>query len=396
MLQRFTARRYRNLDIDDLPLGRINVLVGPNNSGKSNFIRAIRLLKHLFFPRFEGNAFLSALNTRGRGDLLDREAPTPAEIELGWTIAPAPIAGALTYDLAFQLDPKAAFPDGCYITRERLGRAGVPASLIERSAASPQVASFLVGDQRLSWNLSPQESVLRALAPTADLATAACGEIKSFCADLHSYEFGQINPRAVAEGARRDVLVKSLDASGLELANVLRHLDQNEGLDTFTRLLGQVIPALRRVKPYDVSDESVSVRLQIGDGRAFKMSEMSDGTIKAMLLALLCSTPARMRLLAVDEPELGLHPAWQRIIAGWLVDSSAADQIMISTHSPELLDALTPAFREGKVTLFIFEGGPRRAVRRVEPKDLDTFFQEGWDLGDLYRVGEPKLGGWPW
>ena len=397
MLRRFTAKRYRQLDVDDLELGRLNLFVGPNNSGKSNFIRAIRFLKHLFFPRYDDNAFLSALNTRGRGDLLDRDAPAPADIHLAWTLSPTPDADTLTYELAFKIDPRAVFPEGCYITKETLRRtssSGKPSSIFERSPDSPQVASFLVGDERMPWNVSPQETVLRSVAPTANLAVAACREIKSYCADLHSYECGQINPRAVAD-ARRNVLAKSLDPAGVELANILRHLDQNEGLDEYTRLLGQMIPDLRRVKPADLGEQYVGVKLRIGDGRELKLSEMSDGTIKAMILALLVSTPEHMSLLAIDEPELNLHPAWQHILGKWLVDCRSADQLIISTHSPELLDAFTEAFREGIATLFVFDW-PRRGVHRVEPRQLDSFFQEGWDLGDLYRVGEPKLGGWPW
>jgi predicted ATPase len=398
MLERFTAKRYRQLDVENLELGRLNLFVGPNNSGKSNFIRAIRFLKHLFFPRHDDNAFLSALNTRGRGDLLDRDAPVPADIDLAWTLSPTPGAGALTYELTFKVDSRAVFPDGCYITKEALRRtpsSGKPSSIFERSPDSPQVASFLVGKERMPWNVSPQETVLRSVAPTADLAVAACREIKSYCAELHSYECGQINPRAVADGARRNVLAKSLDAAGVELANILRHLDQNEGLDEYTRLLGQMIPDLRTVKPVDIGDEQVGVRLRIGDGRPLKLSEMSDGTIKAMILALLVSTPVHMSLLALDEPELNLHPAWQHILGKWLVECRSADQLIISTHSPELLDVFTHAFREKEAELFVF-GGPRHGVRRVTPEELDTFFQEGWELGDLYRVGEPKLGGWPW
>ncbi len=393
MLHRFTARRYRNVDVEDLELGRLNVLVGPNNAGKSNFIRAIRFLHHLLFPRDPGNAFLSAVETRGRGDLLDRNVPAPADIDLAWTLTPTPTAGALTYELSFRIG-KERFPDGFYVTKERLLGNEDSSCFFERRAASPATLDFIVEDKTLTWKVSPQETTLVSLP--GGQSVDAVRDLRSYFADFHAYHSGQIDPCAVAQGVRRDVLTKSLDPSGLQLANVLRHLEQNEGLDAYTRLLGQVIPDLRRVNTYDAGDEFVSVRLHIGDGRPFKLSEMSDGTIKAMILALLVSTSVHTKLLCIDEPELNLHPAWLHIMGKWFVDCRSADQLIVSTHSPEILDALTPAFREGKATLFIFNDKPHGGVHRVEPGKLDIFFSEGWELGDLYRVGEPKLGGWPW
>jgi predicted ATPase len=238
----------------------------------------------------------------------------------------------------------------------------------------------------------PNQRFIEEIYPTFQRADA---EVRSFFNGIHDYASAYFNLREVPQGARRDLSISQLDRAGLQFANVLRYLDQHEGLDEYTRLLSQLIPDLRRVKPIDVSDEHVGVRLHVGDGRPFKMSEMSDGTIKAMILALLLATPVHMSLLSLDEPELNLHPAWLHIIGGWLLKCRSADQLMISTHSPEILDALTPAFRAGEATLLVFNTRAHRGVRRVEPSKLDSFFDEGWELGDLYRVGEPKLGGWP-
>jgi hypothetical protein len=410
MLHRFTAKRYRNLDVDDLALGRLNLVVGPNNAGKSNFIRATRFLGHLLRPRDPGNAFLSALSTRGRGDLLDRDAPVPSDIDLAWTLSPAPGANALTYELGFKIGRSEDFPSGFYVTKERLGDvkgAGEPSWLLERGAKSPGTVSIPIVHAdlpgRVDVDMSPQETMLQQRDRLGMWSIQASGmrfeqalrELKAYFGGVHEYASGKIDPQKVAQGVRRDVLVKDLDPEGLHLANVLRYLDQHDGLEDYVKLLGQLIPDLRRVKPYDVSDESVAVRLHIGDGRPLKLNEMSDGTIKAMILALVVSTPVRMSLLALDEPELNLHPAWLRILGKWIVECRSADQLIISTHSPDLLDAFTEAFREGAASLLVFSS-PHRGVRRVEPGELDSFFKEGWELGDLYRVGEPKLGGWPW
>lgn len=100
-------------------------------------------------------------------------------------------------------------------------------------------------------------------------------------------------------------------------------------------------------------------------------------------------------LLTIDEPELNLHPAWLARIGVWLKECRSAEQLIISTHSADLLDRLTDAFRAGEAALFVCGGG-EKGIHRIEPGTLDSFFAEGWELGDLYRVGEPKVGGWPW
>ena len=100
-------------------------------------------------------------------------------------------------------------------------------------------------------------------------------------------------------------------------------------------------------------------------------------------------------MLSIDEPELNMHPAWLKVIGSWFQRFTSADQLFVSTHSPELLDAFTEGFKSGDVALFVFGLGEKE-MRRLDPAELEDFFKKGWELGDLYRVGEPKLGGWPW
>ncbi|WP_170319587.1 AAA family ATPase [Polyangium spumosum] len=415
MLHRFSAKRYRHLDADDLELGRLNLLIGPNNAGKSTFIKTIRFAADVLVPREGSSAFLAALDAQGRGELLDRQCQPPGEIELAWTLSSTPEAKKLTYELGFKVARSEDFPGGFYITKERLAYAepaeghNKPFWFFDRNRKDPERVSFSVKDaarspKTLELEVSSRDTVLQQheellrhpnfyadFYPTFDRVTR---DVRDYFKGFREYASAEIYPDAVIEGSSRDISVTMLDRRGVQLANVLRHVDEAVGLGEYNRHLAQLMADLREVKVVSVGDTKHSLRLDFLDGRRFKLGEMSHGTIKAMILAHLVTSPVQMRLLSLDEPELNLHPAWLRVLGRWLLECKSADQIFISTHSPDLLDVFTEAFREREVALFVFNW-PRRGVQRVEPQELDTFFQEGWELGDLYRVGEPKLGGWP-
>ncbi|GFN33838.1 hypothetical protein PCURB6_40980 [Paenibacillus curdlanolyticus] len=83
-----------------------------------------------------------------------------------------------------------------------------------------------------------------------------------------------------------------------------------------------------------------------------------------------------------------------------MVRSFSSDQLFVSTHSPDLLDGFTAAFAQNEpkeLNVYAFDSkAPANNLLRVRPEVLHDQLEEGWRLGDLYRIGEPQLGGWPW
>ena len=125
-------------------------------------------------------------------------------------------------------------------------------------------------------------------------------------------------------------------------------------------------------------------------------SDVSEGTLKGLVLNLLLHAPQGVRtgLLALDEPEMNLHPAWQKVVGNWILHANGVDQCIISTHSPDLLDVFTESFLQGDVAVFVFDNYGSH-IRKL---DADSMKDEldGWTLGDLYRTSDPAIGGWPW
>lgn len=128
----------------------------------------------------------------------------------------------------------------------------------------------------------------------------------------------------------------------------------------------------------------------------FSLSELSDGTVHLLLLLLLLSMPEQngISMLAIDEPEMNLHPAWQKILASEIFRCQSFKQCFISTHSPEFLDEFTEEFLAGNVGIFVFDPLSRMPISKLDRKELGSELTE-WTLGDLYRIGDPMIGGWP-
>ena len=121
----------------------------------------------------------------------------------------------------------------------------------------------------------------------------------------------------------------------------------------------------------------------------WKAHVLSDGTLRFICLAtLLLQPPALMPdIILIDEPELGLHPYAINLLAQMLKRAAETKQVIVSTQSVELLNAMSPedvvvAGRENGAT----------TLKRLDPADL-TDWLEDYSLGELWKRN--VLGGRP-
>ena len=120
-------------------------------------------------------------------------------------------------------------------------------------------------------------------------------------------------------------------------------------------------------------------------------SRFSDGTLAFLRLIALIHEPATPMILAIEEPETGLHPDAVRLVAEMLKDASQRKQILVTTHSPELIDALSDDPEAIVVCERDEENGTQ--FRRLSSKDMAAWLQH-YTLGELWTKGE--IGGNRW
>lgn len=446
MFTRFSVQNYRNITADDVPLKRVNLLIGPNNCGKSNFLRALG-----FLQQFTVSDVRVAVENQGGAALRSRSGSPGAPVVWRWVIGsstPPFRRCELSVDLALAVPAQDLLVNGLRVQREsmRLLQAdwdeGANGEHYQEllGELSPFIGQTLIGDRTdaegggiLPMTLPNLVSLSDSVPRVSSLLWSAIEYFKRSDFDegrrrdelLHFYQsidvagsrtsmFQTLMLRVLTEISIRDFRLwrqpdlgggimgepaalrsqePHLAPDGRNIANVLRHIDQTapDGLTPLHEAMRELVPDFKRVVIREGGDYRW-IELQIGADRV-SLREVSDGTRNALVLATLLYNEKPAQILCVDEPELNLHPSWLRVVARWFQRAPSLRQSFLSTHSPDLLDSFTDGFRSGDVGVLVFNA--RGEVRAAEPAQLDAFFQQGWALGDLYRVGEPQLGGWP-
>lgn len=121
----------------------------------------------------------------------------------------------------------------------------------------------------------------------------------------------------------------------------------------------------------------------------FDSSSLSDGTLRFIALATLFLQPGKFlpSVVLVDEPELGLHPYAITMLASLIKQSAERTQVIVSTQSALLLDHFEP---EDVLVADLVDGATE--IRRLDSKDLEEWTVE-YSLGQLWEKNE--LGGRP-
>jgi len=364
----------------ELELRPLNVLIGPNASGKSNVIAAIGLLKaapaNLETEVARGGGIRQWISKRASAHVY---ADVEAQIDVG---APNP---PLSYSLVFGEEDL-----GFHILIESLALAGNREPVVfgrkGRNARINRPANGMVSQIEISTT----QSLFAAFRDPADpTPITRTGQMLGAIEIFHEFDTGPNSSarNGVAAGTQKTFLY---DGGG-NLALVLQELH-------FRAILEQVNKYLRRLWE---GAEDVRVRLEGGIAQTYikergieepiAATRLSDGTLKFLCLMAILLHPEPPPLICIEEPELGLHPDAQAIVADALKEASQRCQIIVTTHS----EALVSQFSDDPESVVVCERGEDGGsqFRRLESKNLDEWLQE-YRLGELWRKGE--IGGNRW
>ncbi len=369
----------------DLPLQPINVLIGANGSGKSNLLDVLSLLKAA--PRrltqpIDAKGGIKEWLWKGNGS--DRRAIVDAVVDF-------PRGGvSLNHVMEFT---------------ERLGRLEIVMESIEDETPDEH------GSDSSFYHFKGKRAVLRSTlrSPRTGLRTIprkalrAEESILSQIRDPNSHPaLNWLQDRYQEIAIFRDWSFSTSlrqPQSSQGLSDFLDESGQNAGLifESFNRqtqydFLSQLQELYANINHVRFKVEQGNLRLLVEEvgGRVIPGTHLSDGTLHYICLLLVLLHPSPPPLVVIEEPEIGLHPDAIPALANLLVEASQRTQLIITTHSSMLIDALPePASR---VVVCEKEDGVSR-FERLDPGELRDWLGI-YSLSELWSMG--KIGGNRW
>lgn len=382
-------RSFKHL-VDWRP-GDLTVLIGPNGSGKSNLLRALEMLA----VSAQGGLTKWVQSAGGMDPLTwDGQAET---IRLKVECSPVEAQRkqdeeALTYELLLDRVGKS----GEYrIGYELLGnywkvkqkRQPEPFKLLERQGLRAKVF-----DEQQRGLAAPEENV----PPTETLLSLAADpftrnhHLPSFRAQMagwsiyHDFHTNRDAPIRQSVVTRHE---KRVQPDGQNLISVLHTLysDRNFEKEINTAMSAAFGDDFEKLIFAPAADQRIQLRLRWKSlQREQSATDLSDGTLRFLFLLTVLSSPDPAPLIAIDEPETGLHPSMLPIIAEYAVDASHKTQVILTTHSPAFLDAFT---KSAPTTAVVKWNDGETELKNVDNQQLQRWLEE-YSLGALHKTGE--------
>ena len=371
-------------DMGFFDLQSLNVLIGPNASGKSNFIEVLGLLSAMPLD------FAAAVRDGGgAAEWLWKGCAQPAPATIEVETGPFYETGRpLKYRLSFGT----------------IGlRVNIIDEAIEDTASGPGFVPYFYytfqqgrpvinirvrtpdgqGTERtLQWDQRSLDQSVLAQRKDPDLYPELTWLGWQFAAiqSFRDWTFGRYGD--LRRPQRADLPERWLLPDCSNLALVLNQIEHRSG-PMFDDHLRRFFPRFKRMTTA-ISGGTVQFYLHESDFSApIPATRLSDGTIRfvALLATLLTPDP---RVVCIEEPELGLHPDAVALLADLLVDASDRMQLVVTTHSDALVSALTS---QPAAVVACERPGAGTELRRLDPEKLASWLED-YRLGDLWRMGE--------
>ena len=348
-LSRIKISGYKSIKECDISFGKVNVLIGSNGAGKSNFISAFSLLQNILAKNLQVSVAQSGVNTllyKGR---------------------------KVTEEIAFKV----------YFGKNSYGFNLVPTDdnrLIFRKeffGYSPweNESNVSRGHSESMWDIGVNNGIDEYVIPILK---------KQNWRVYHFHDTGK-SAKVKQEHNISNNRVLLFDAANL--AAFLYRLKNN-----YQKNYYEIVQTIQLIAPYfadfvlepqEGNEEHIVLKWQQkGCEDVFNASQLSDGTLRFICLATLLLQPHKLQpaTIIIDEPELGLHPYAITIFAELVKQISDEKQIIISTQSVELLNEFDV---EDVIVVDRSKNGSE--FKRLNEEELEVWLEEDYALGDLWK-----------
>lgn len=379
---------FRSLKDATFHPGDLTVIIGPNGTGKSNLLRLLELIS--MAAKGGLGKYVSSLGGMeeilwdGEAEQIECELTTdPVGRETGpdyYQLKLARIGKSSTFSIEYEL--LASY------SRVKSGEKRVPFKYLERGPSYSvifdeqektfQTPKEFVPDQETLLSIVSGPFVQNHLIPPfqKELSSIALYH------DIHTDKNALIRQAIITRPEKR------VDPDGQNLTSVLHTL--YTGDRDFKKIINDAMMAafgddFEEIVFPPAADQKIQLRIR---WKTLKQEQsvavLSDGTLRFLLLMCILASPDPSSIIAIDEPETGLHPSMLPIIAECAVNASSRSQIIFSTHSPQFLNA----FRETKPTTIVAKWENGETTLKTLPSNTLAYWLKEYSLGSLFVSGE--------
>lgn len=349
LLRRLRVEGFKSIAALDIELRPLNVLIGANGAGKSNFIEVFHFMREVSEQRFQ-----RYVGQKGAEWILHYGSRYTQELKLHFDF------GSVGYDVAFIANDQ----DRLLFASEAVYFASVegPRTIkrTESFAAETEMGFFLV-------NYGGEETALNTVR------TWRVYDFQDTTSTARVKKTSRLHDNAFLFG----------DAGNLAAFLYLLQQRHTAHFARIERTIQQVLPDFGgfELQPNPLNPDTIQLewRERNMPDYLFKAADFSDGSLRFVCLATLLLQPDLPSVLLLDEPELGLHPAAVVILGGLLRKAAQRTTVIVSTQSAALVSAFEPA---DIIVVDRHEGAS--TFRRLEEEPLREWL-ERYSLGELWE-----------
>jgi predicted ATPase len=357
-IDQITLRGFKSIErLEDFELRKLNVLIGANGAGKSNFVDFFRMLR-----TFADESFQQFVIDSGGGDGFLFLGPKVTS-----NISSKIEFGSNAYE--FTLKPTAG------------GTLQIADEKVEDSTKGGRQFGQ-IGTGRLESALKQRRDDKSSSFPGYPGVTHHVYESVSSWTVYHFHDTSPLS------SMRRDQPLRDSERLRQDASNIAPFLlnlsDDEPGSYELIR------DTVRLIAPFfddfllrpRTKGPNEQIRLewqQKGSDFPFQPNQLSDGTMRFICLATSLLQPNLPATVVIDEPELGLHPYAISMLADLIKSASERTQVIISTQSPTLLDYFDP----NEIVVVNRQDG-RSTFERLDPQALVEWMDD-YSVGELWQ-----------
>jgi len=353
-LDRIEIEGFKSIRELRLDLRPLNVLIGANGAGKSNFISVFGLIRHITESRLQ----FYVAQAGGTDSLLHHGRKRTSELKLRLVLSDGD-------EYEARLAPSAA--NTLFFSWEG-GR-------IELDAETEERVSITLGSGHeetdfREGNESPRRGQTQYLL--------------NRLREWRVYHFHDTSTSAKVKqtGDIGDNEALRSDASNLAALLFLLRTKHPENYRRIVSTIRLVAPFFDdfRLRPSPFNEQKIQLEWSERNSDAyFNAHALSDGTLRFICLATLLLQPNLPSLILIDEPELGLHPYAIQVLAGLVRSASEKTQVILSTQSVTLVNQFEP-----EDLVVVDRANGESVFRRLASEDTKDWL-EGYSLGELWE-----------